>query len=105
MNSVKECYSTLNIPSDSFNIQLTKNEEVFNILCNVSPEKACGLDETPCRMLKDGAEILFEPIFQIANMSLGSNFGKDCKTATVRTTFKNRKIQNQKITDLFHFCL
>ena len=55
--------------------------------------------------MKDGAEILAEPISQIVNMSLGSTFPEGCKTAKVRFIFKKGKIQNQKITDLFHFCL
>ena len=42
--------------------QLTNKEEVFKILSNVDPEKACGLHEIPCRMLKDDAEILAESI-------------------------------------------
>ena len=48
---------SLNIPSDSFKLQLTNKEEVFKILSNVDLEKTCGLDDIPCRMLKDGAEI------------------------------------------------
>ena len=107
MNSVKEYYSALKIPSESFKLQLTNKEDAFKILSNVDSEKACGLDEIPCRILKDGAEILGEPISQIVNMSLGSKFPEGCKTAKVRPIFnlKKGKIQNQKITDLFHFCL
>ena len=73
-NSVKEYYSALNIPSDSFKFQLTNNEEVFKILRNVDHAEACGIDEIICRMLKDGAEMLAQPISQIVNMSLGSKF-------------------------------
>ena len=62
INSVKESYSALNIPSDSFKLQLTNKEEVFKILNNADPGKACGTDEIPSRMLKDGAEILAEPL-------------------------------------------
>ena len=88
MNSLKEYCSALNIPSDSFKLQLTKKEEVFKMLSNVDPEKACGLDEIPCRMLKDGAEILAEPISQTVNISLGSKFPEGCKAAKVRSIFK-----------------
>ena len=45
MNSVKEYYSALNIPSDSYKHQLMNKEEVFKIVSNADPEKACGLDE------------------------------------------------------------
>ena len=91
INSVKEYYSALHIPSDSFKLQLTNKEEVFKMLSNIDPEKACGLDEIPCRMLKDSAEILAEPKSQIVNMLLGSKFPKGCKTAKVRPIFKKGK--------------
>ena len=105
MNSVKEYYSALNVPSGSFKFQLTNNEEVFKILNNVDPEKTCGQDEISCRMLKDVAEILAEPISQIINMSLGSKFPEGCKRAKVRPIFKKGKNTEPKITDLFHFSL
>ena len=69
-------------------------EEVFKILSNVDPEKACGLDKIPCRMLKDGAEILAEPISQIVNMSLGSKFPEGCKTAKVCKYLSSAFIQS-----------
>ena len=50
-------------------------------------------------MLEDGAEILAEPISQIADMSLGSKFPEDCKTAKVRPIFKkgkNTKLKNYR---------
>ena len=50
------------MPSGCFKFELMKNKEIFKILSNVDPEKACGLDEIPCRMLKDSLEILVEPI-------------------------------------------
>ena len=105
INSVKQYYSALNITSDSFKLQSTNKEEIFKILSNVDLEKACDLDEIPCRVLKDGAKILAEPMSQIANMSLGSKFPEGSKTLKVRPIFKKGKIQNQKITDLLRFCL
>ena len=93
MNSVKKYYSVLNTSSDSLKLQLMNKEEVFKILFNIDPKKACDLDEIPCRMLKDGAEIIIKHLPQIVNMSLGSKL-----TVKVRYIFK-------KNTDLFHFCL
>ena len=78
-------------------------EEVFKILSNVDPEKACGLDKIPCRMLKDGAEILAEPISQIVNMSLGSKFPEGCKTAKVRHIWKSKKYRTKKLQTCFTF--
>ena len=69
MNSVKDFYSALNIPSDSFKLQLTNKEKVLKIFSNLDTEKACSIDKIPCRMLKDGAETLAEPISQIVNIS------------------------------------
>ena len=107
MNSVKEYHSALNVPSDSFKLQLTSKEEVYEKLSNPEPDKACGLDETHCRILSDsdGAEILTEPISQIVNMSLCSKFPDSCKRAKVRLIFTKRENIELKITDLFHFCL
>ena len=42
-------------------------------------------------MLKDGAEILAEPISQIFNLSLCLKFPEGCKTAKVRPIFKKGK--------------
>ena len=60
------------------------------MLSNVDLEKACGLDEIPCRMLKEGAEIIAKPISRIVK---------------VRPIFKEGKNTEPNITDLFHFCL
>ena len=104
MNYVKEYYSALNIPSNSFKFKLTNKEEVFKISSNVDPEKACGLDEILCRMLKDSPKILAEALSQIVNIS-GSKFSVGCKTTRVKPIFKKGKIQKQRIADLFHFYL
>ena len=81
---MKEYYSALNIPSDSFKLQLTNKEELFKVISNVDPEKAYVLGEIPCRMLKDSVEILAEPISQIFNMWLGSKFPEGSRTVKVR---------------------
>ena len=62
--SVKEYYSALNTRANSFKAQLTNKEEVFKRLSNVDPKKVCSLDEIPCWMLKDGVEMLADPILQ-----------------------------------------
>ena len=95
--------SALKIPSDSFKLQLTNKEEVFKILSNIGPEKDYGLDETPCRMLQDGAEILAEPISQTVNMSSGSKVSEGCKAANVKPLFtkgKNTEPKNYRPVSL-----
>ena len=66
----------MNIPSNSFkfrNLNL-KREEIYKILINIDPNKACGVEETPVRILKDGAELIIEPLCKIINLSLSSKF-------------------------------
>ena len=64
---------------------MTNKEEVVKILSILDSEKACRLDEIPCRMLKDDVVILKEPISQtVAN----SKFLIDGKITKVRPTFK-----------------
>ena len=58
------CQGVLITLSDSFKFNLTSKEEIFKILRKIDNEKACGFDEIPCRMLKDGAAILAEPASQ-----------------------------------------
>ena len=93
---MKEYYSALNIPSDSFKLQLTNKEEVFKVLSNFDPEKAYVLDKIPCRVLKDSAEILAEPISQIFNMSLGPKFPEGSRTVKVKPIFKKGKNKEPK---------
>ena len=83
-NSVEKYYSTMNIPSNSFKFRNAKSEEICEIVIYIYPNKAYGIDETPGRFLKDGAELLTEPLCKIINLSLSSKFPLMCKTAKVR---------------------
>ena len=56
-------------------------------------------------MLKDGAEILAEPVSQIVNMSLGSKFPEGCKIAKLRPIFKKGKNTEPKNYRPVSFCL
>ena len=47
-------------------------------------------------MLKDGTEILAEPISQIVNSSLCSRLPEGGETAKLRSIFKKGKIQYQR---------
>ena len=37
-------------------------DEVYKVLCGIDPSKACGPDEIPGRLLREGAPWLAEPI-------------------------------------------
>ena len=55
----------MNIPSNSFKFRNAKREEIYKI----DPNKAYGIDDIPGRFLKDGAELLIEPLCEIINLS------------------------------------
>ena len=48
-HSVKNYYSAMDIPSNSFNLRNAKREEIYKILINLDPNKAYGIDELPGR--------------------------------------------------------
>ena len=74
----------MNIPFNSFKFRNAKNEEIYEIVIYICPNKAYGIDETPGRFLKGGAELLTEPLCKIINLSLSSKFPFMCKTAKVK---------------------
>ena len=90
-NSVKKYYSAMNIPSNSFKFRNAKREEIYKILINIDPNKAYGIDEIPGRFLKDGVELLTDPLCKIINLSLSSKFPLMCKTAKVKPVYKKGK--------------
>ena len=90
-NSVKKYYPAMNIPSNSFKFRNAKREEIYKILINIDPNKAYGVDEIPGRFLKDGAELLTDPMCKIINLSLSSKFPLMCKTAKVKPVYKKGK--------------
>ena len=48
-HSVKNYYSAMDIPSNSFKLRNAKREEIYKILINIGPNKAYGIDELPGR--------------------------------------------------------
>ena len=68
-NSIKKYYSPMNIPSSSFKFRNAKREEIYKILINIDPNKAYGIDEILGTFLKDGAELLTDPLCKIINLS------------------------------------
>ena len=48
-HSVKNYYSAMDIPSNSFKLRNAKREEIYKILINLDPNKAYGIDELPGR--------------------------------------------------------
>ena len=90
-NSVEKYYSAMNIPSNSFKFRSAKREEIYRILINIDPNKAYGIDQITGKFLKDGAELLTEPLCKIINLFLSSKFLLMCKISKVKPFYKIRK--------------
>ena len=81
----------MNIPSSSFKFRNANREEIYKILINADPIKPCGIEKILGMFLKDGTELLTEPLCEIINLSLGSKFPRMCKTAKVKPLYKKGK--------------
>ena len=89
--------------SNSFNFRNAKRVEIYKILLNIGSNKAYKFDEIPGRFLKDGAELLTEPLCKIIDLSLSSKFPLMCKTAKVKPLFKkgkNAEYKNYRLVSL-----
>lgn len=49
-------------------IAFTK-DEVFKVLCSIDPDKSCGLDNVPGRLLKEAAPWIAEPLARLSGQS------------------------------------
>ncbi len=64
-------------------------DSVSEVLGRIDPSKACGPDEIPGRLLKEGAPWLVEPLTKLFNMSLQSGcLPTDWRRANVTPMFK-----------------
>ena len=64
-------------------------DAVFEVLCKIDPSKACGPDDIPGHLLKEGAPWLAEPLTQLYNLSLQSGvLPRDWRRANVTLVFK-----------------
>ena len=81
----------MNIPFNSFKFRNAKCGEIYKIIINVDPSKTYGIEEIPGRFIKDGAELLTEPLCWIINLSLSSKFPFICKITKVKSLYKKGK--------------
>ena len=93
----------MNITFSSFKLRNTKCEEIYKILINIDLNKAYDKDEIPGRLLKDGVELLTEPLCKIIILSLNSKFSLMSNTAKVKPFYKkeiNTEPENYKPVSL-----
>ena len=82
LQSVKTYYSNKQVHKDSFSFKEVSESDVLKALNDIETNKAAGSDKIQGIFLKDGAEVLSQPISELINLSLKTSvFPKDCKIA------------------------
>ena len=73
----------------TFTLHHTTAEEVLRLLKLLSPNKATGLDNIPCRLLKEGAPIISAYLASIINKTIDTGlFPSNWKIAKIFPLFK-----------------
>ena len=93
ISSVENYYKKkLNLGSKKFNISTVNEEYVFDLLKQINPTKAAGIDNLSGRFLKDGSPILAKHLTQLCNLSIKlKQFPDPCKIAKLKPLFKSGK--------------
>lgn len=74
---------------NSFFINIVEEDDVFERLDKLNPNKGTGLDFIPAKFLKDDSSVLKIPITSIINISIKSEvFPDDFKHAKVKPLYK-----------------
>ena len=84
-------YYDNNTVSKDLNFQLLEMspKEMLSILKVLNPSKAPDIDNLSGRFLKDGPQVLAQPISQLCNLSTKLNFfPRKCKIAKIKPLFK-----------------
>ena len=93
VNSIRHYYKNLEL-KDNFNLNLTTEKKVSEVLQFIDISKAAVIDKISGRFLKGGANILVKPIAKIFNISISSGlFTSNCKIAV--KSILQKRIQNQ----------
>ena len=83
-SKVTSCYDDIKFKDLNFEFSETSPEKILNILKDLNPSKAAGIDNLSAKFLKDDADILARPISQLCNLSIKLGlFPRSCKIAKV----------------------
>ena len=80
----KRLYSRFTRPSHAFTLTPVSRGFILKQLRSLDPNKAVGLDGISSRFLRDGADVISQPVCHLVNMSI--------LTETVPSGFKNAKV-------------
>ena len=101
INSVHQYYKSMEL-KDNFNLKLTTEKKVLEVLQFIDISKAAEIDKISGTFLKNGANILAKPIANIYNISISSGlFLSDCKIAKLKPLYKKAFKPILKILDPF----
>ena len=91
LNKFEDYVSTsIQPPSQKFTLHQVTPKVISKILMNMSPSKATGLDNIPCKLLKIGVEVISESLTTIFNAAISKGtFPTDWKLASVSPIFKS----------------
>ena len=82
-------YDDIKFKDLNFEFSETSLEKILHTLKGLHPAKAAGIDNLSGKFLKDGADIVARPIFQLCNLSIKSIlFPRSCKIVKVKPLFK-----------------
>ena len=87
INYVHHYYKNTEL-KDNFNLNLTTEKKVLEVLLFIDILKASGIDKISGRFLQDRANILAKPTAKICNISISSGlFPSDCKIAKLKPLY------------------
>ena len=79
----------MTIESNDFIFNFLRHLKKINVLKGLNPSNEAGTDALSEKLLKDGADILARPIFQVCNLSVKLiSFSRSFKVARVKPLFK-----------------
>ena len=82
-------------------MQPASHKVILNLIEEINPAKAGGIDKIGSGFLKDGATALASPIKNLCNLSIKlSKFPDECKIALLKPLFNIRSKFEAK--DFFH---
>ena len=88
-SKVAYCCDNIKFKDLNFESSEASPEKILNILKVLNPSKAADIDNLSGKFLKDGADILARPIFQLCNLTIKLNlFSRSCKIAKSKPLFK-----------------
>ena len=84
-----------NIVNKNFKLSVLSEDDVLEIVNSIGTNKATGLDNLPCKFLKDSINIIIEPLAHLVNLSIHNGVvPDDLKSARVVPLYKKNDKTN-----------